>query len=165
PPWTLAGPWIFGQVCSSWRSLSIALPTLWTSITVFSNLEPRELRLLESQLARTASRPLELHIRFLGGGRPSPDFNIFLPVLVSQSARWRELHLEFNGDWRPHAAFTALGPSSFPLLQNLTFSGGGTEYLKNHDFFQHAPALRRVVLGRYGNYSARALPLPWPQLT
>ncbi|KAJ7645207.1 hypothetical protein DFH06DRAFT_1212674 [Mycena polygramma] len=146
----LAGPWIFGQVCSFWRALSINLPTLWASITVFSNLTPRELRLLKSQLARTVSTPLELHLRFLSSGRPSPDFNRFLAELVSHSARWRAIHLEFNSEWLPHAAFKLLGPFSLSLLQELTFSGEGTEFLVNYDFLQHTPALRRVVLGSYG---------------
>ncbi|KAJ6554876.1 hypothetical protein B0H19DRAFT_1154712 [Mycena capillaripes] len=60
----LGGPWIFSQVCSRWRTLAISLPTLWTDLTVSTNLLPREVTLLNIQLTRSGNAPLNLLIRF-----------------------------------------------------------------------------------------------------
>ncbi|KAJ7645213.1 hypothetical protein DFH06DRAFT_1426003, partial [Mycena polygramma] len=145
-PWILAGPWIFGQVCSSWRALSIALPTLWTSIAVFSNLTPRDLRLLKSQLARTATAPLELHIRFLWSGHPSSEFNRFLAELVSHSPRWRAIHLEFNDErvvlGNYGTATDTLRGVSRPWAQVTLYNAS---YHSASTHFRHLPAAVNLV--------------------
>ncbi|KAJ7906918.1 hypothetical protein B0H13DRAFT_2662635 [Mycena leptocephala] len=166
-PWILGGPWVFGQVCSHWRALSVSLPTLWTSITVFTTVSPRELSLLNIQLSRTGSAPLDLHIRFTSGTRFPPNFDLFdlfLARLVSYSARWRVLHLEFDGAWLPRAAFATLNGLTLPLLEELAFSGSGVSYIENYGFFTDAPALRRLVLRTRSLTSTRKITLPWAQL-
>ncbi|KAJ7664592.1 hypothetical protein DFH06DRAFT_1188131 [Mycena polygramma] len=163
-PRILASPWILGQVCSRWRALSVAFPALWTSISVSSNLMARHLTMLECQLRRTAAVPLNIYLRFGAAGCSSPEFDFFLPMLVSRSARWRELHLD-NTLWHPHKAFEALTSASLPLLESVVFSGGQPEYLENYALFQHAPALRSIALRSRGMHFIRKLPLPWTQLT
>jgi hypothetical protein len=177
-PWILGGPRVLGQVCSLWRAMALSLPTIWTSITVFSIIKPREFSLLNTQLARTAQEPLDVHIRFTeryideSWEACSDEFDLFLATLVSHSGRWRTLHLQFDTGWRPHEAFNALGPSTLPVLQELVFSGPGLKHVNpslNHvneyDFFKDAPALRRVVLGTRGMSLVGNIALPWAQLT
>ncbi|KAJ6557516.1 hypothetical protein B0H19DRAFT_1148025 [Mycena capillaripes] len=165
--WILAGPWIFAQVCSDWRALAISSPTLWTSIIHSTALSLRELPLLQTQLARSGSAPLDLLIRFTSGERSyrKEQFDVFLTALIAQSARWRVLHLDFEGAWLPQA-FAGLGRGKLPLLERLVLSGRNVCYLRNHhDFFKaHAPVLRHAVLGDLGVPSLPNTPLPWAQL-
>ncbi|KAJ6576056.1 hypothetical protein DFH09DRAFT_1150286 [Mycena vulgaris] len=167
-PWILGGPRVFVQVCSHWRAVALSLPTLWTSITVFSTITPREFSLLNTQLARTAQAPLDVHIRFTDENykkHSSYEFDLFLATLVSHSGRWRTLYLQFDVNWRPHAAFNALTPGTLPVLQELVFSGTGLYHIEKYDFFKDAPALRRVVLGTRGMSPVWNIALPWAQLT
>ncbi|KAJ7911265.1 hypothetical protein B0H13DRAFT_2660615 [Mycena leptocephala] len=161
-PWILGGPWVFGQVCSHWRALSVSLPTLWTSITVFTTVSPRELSLLNIQLSRTGSAPLDLHIRFT---HPLPEFDLFLPRLVSHSARWRMLHLEFNAGWLPSETFAALNGLALPLLEELALSGRGVSYFENSFSISDALVLRQLLLVAHSQAFTRKIALPWAQLT
>ncbi|KAJ7889729.1 hypothetical protein B0H13DRAFT_2666105 [Mycena leptocephala] len=166
-PWVLGGPWIIGQVCSRWREVALALPTLWTSITVANNLSPRQFFLLKTQLARTGSAPINLLIRFTSGARSQfseDEFDLFLAMLVSHSTRWRALHLEFDNGWLPPAAFAPLNGQTLPVLEELIFSGR-VRLIRNYDFFKSTPALRRVVLGSLGGPPMPDIPLPWAQIT
>ncbi|KAJ7722246.1 hypothetical protein B0H14DRAFT_3900460 [Mycena olivaceomarginata] len=153
-PWILGGPRVLGQVCSLWRAVALSLPTIWTSITVFSTTTPHEFSLLTTQLVRTAQEPLDVHIRFTSRLRTwerySDEFHLFLVTLVSHSRRWRTLHLQFDIHQRPYVAFNALGPGTLPILQELVFSGPGLNHINEYNFFKDAPALRRVVLGTRG---------------
>ncbi|KAJ7347498.1 hypothetical protein DFH08DRAFT_809238 [Mycena albidolilacea] len=168
-PWILGGPWVLGQVCSLWRAVALSLPTIWTSITVFTTIMPHEFSLLNTQLARTAQHPLDVHIRFtnrFGSWEPySDEFNLFLVTLMSHSRRWRTFHLQFDTKQRPHEEFNALGPGTLPILQELVFSGPGVYHVNKYDFFKDAPALRRVVLGTRGMSLVGNIALPWAQLT
>ncbi|KAJ7795212.1 hypothetical protein B0H13DRAFT_2511710 [Mycena leptocephala] len=148
----VSGPWILG----------VSLPTLWTSITVFTTVSPRKLSLLNIQLSRTGSAPLDLHIRFT---RPLPEFELLLPRLVSHSARWRMLHLEFNAGWLPGETFAALNGLALPLLEELALSGRGVSYFENSFSFSDAPVLRRLMLGAHSQAFTRKFALPWAQLT
>ncbi|KAJ7873683.1 hypothetical protein B0H13DRAFT_2280053 [Mycena leptocephala] len=166
-PWILGGPWVFGQVCSHWRALAVSLPSLWTSITVFATVSPRELRLLNIQLSRTESAPLHLRIRFTSTGHSPSEFDLFegfLARLVSQSARWRVLHLEFDGGWLPLPSFATLSGLTLPLLEELAFNGPGVSSIERYGFFTDAPPLRRVVLGARSRAAIQKIALPWTQL-
>ncbi|KAJ7722239.1 hypothetical protein B0H14DRAFT_3170192 [Mycena olivaceomarginata] len=168
-PWILGGPRVLGQVCSLWRAVALSLPSIWTSITVFSTTTPHEFSLLTTQLVRTAQEPLDVHIRFTSRLRTwerySDEFHLFLVTLVSHSRRWRTLHLQFDIHQRPYVAFNALGPGTLPILQELVFSGPGLNHINEYNFFKDAPALRRVVLGTRGMSLVGNIALPWTQLT
>jgi hypothetical protein len=167
-PWILGGPWVFGQVCSHWRALSVSLPTLWTSITVFTTVSPRELSLLNIQLSRTESAPLNLHIHFTSGTRFPSNFDLFdlfLARLVSYSARWRALHLDFIDGWVPDETIADLSGIALPLLEELALGGKGVSYFESDFSFADAPVLRRLVLGAHCQAFTRKIALPWTQLT
>ncbi|KAK6996644.1 hypothetical protein R3P38DRAFT_1954592 [Favolaschia claudopus] len=161
----LSGPWIFGQVCSQWRALALALPALWTPLTIFATtLTAREYNLLHVQLERTREAPLDLHIRFSYYSRK--EFDTLLHDLVNHSQRWRSLHFEADGSRAFESeAFSTLGPDSLPSLQELVFGGTRADTLAKYDFFKDAPALRRVVLGAQGGAQVWPIVLPWAQLT
>ncbi|KAJ7620720.1 hypothetical protein DFH06DRAFT_1305960 [Mycena polygramma] len=165
-PWILGGPWIPGQVCSAWRALAVSLPTLWTSITVTNTLSNPELHLLDIQLARSGTAPLDLFIRCTPWARFDPTpFASFMTALESQSSRWRTLQLQFASGCRPPAALEALGSLPLPLLEQVRFLGDGVSNLRNYSFLPNAPALRHVVLGDAGGPSIESISLPWHQIT
>ncbi|KAJ6471069.1 hypothetical protein C8R47DRAFT_1222296 [Mycena vitilis] len=166
-PWrSLTGPWAPGQVCSYWRTLSVSLPILWTSITVDHNMTEGELHLFDAQLTRTRTAPLDLFIRFNGTSRTGSPFFRALTALVSQSSRWRTLHLRFGSDLPLPTAFDEMCLQTLPLLEQITFGGDGLSQHRSYDFFRHAPALRGAVLGNEGVPSGvKTISLPWRQLT
>ncbi|KAJ7738283.1 hypothetical protein B0H14DRAFT_3898292 [Mycena olivaceomarginata] len=151
-PWILGGPRVLGQVCSLWYAVALSLPTIWTSITVFSTTTPHEFLLLTTQLVRTAQEPLDVHIQFTSRLRTwerySDEFHLFLVTLVSHSRRWCTLHLQFD----------------IHHVQ-LVFSGPGLNHINEYNFFKDAPVLRRVVLGTRGMSLLGNIALPWAQLT
>ncbi|KAJ7613621.1 hypothetical protein DFH06DRAFT_1484622 [Mycena polygramma] len=154
-----------GQVCSSWRTLSISLPILWTSITVDHNMTEGELHLFDAQLTRTGTAPLDLFIRFNGPSRAGSPFVRALTASVAGSSRWRTLHLRFGSDLPPPTAFDEMCLQTLPLLEQMTFGGDGLSQRRSYDFFRHAPALRGVVLGNEGVPSGvKTISLPWRQL-
>ncbi|KAJ7648722.1 hypothetical protein DFH06DRAFT_1423426 [Mycena polygramma] len=158
----LGVPWVFGQVCSHWRTLSTSLTALWTAITVSTRISARELPLLQMQLARTSAAPIDVTVVFDTARRrslrpqPSPEaFDDLLRRLLTHSARWRTLRMHFGIAAAAKTPQPVLRPETLTCLEALTFSGAH-------------PALRRVALGSFSISHIGLFPrlaLPWAQLT
>ncbi|KAJ6571164.1 hypothetical protein B0H19DRAFT_1129315 [Mycena capillaripes] len=174
----LGVPWVFGQVCSQWRTLSASLTTLWTSITVSTTILPRELPFLCTQLARTGSAPLDVFVRFTANPRRCPEtlhakpwdeaFNTFLRTLLPHSDRWRTLWIRFDGYPSPSANLTILYPQTLPNLEALTIDNIDKNVLSRSRFFDLSaptPALRRVAIDFLSDGLLADLQhLPWNRL-
>ncbi|KAJ7807337.1 hypothetical protein B0H14DRAFT_3483316 [Mycena olivaceomarginata] len=78
------------QVCGQWRAIALALPSLWTSITVSHALLEREIPLLTLQLKRSGDALLNVAISV---DRAAPDrpLEAFIPILMRHSARREKL--------------------------------------------------------------------------
>ncbi|KAK0457579.1 uncharacterized protein EV420DRAFT_503167 [Desarmillaria tabescens] len=91
-PHPFDAPWILGEVCSTWRSISRSYPSLWTNIDISRSCSLRPLLFIETYISLSGNLPLHLHIR-----RHVQDVKMdVLTRLASHSGRWSTLDLEIT---------------------------------------------------------------------
>lgn len=95
----LSSPWIFGQVCVAWRSLSFSSPSLWSRIIIddFYGLPgPKVEAALEIYLFRSKAHPLSFCLDSLTFPDPAGDFNpiTHLSIIVAHASRWTSVQLD-----------------------------------------------------------------------
>ncbi|KAL0574891.1 hypothetical protein V5O48_007063, partial [Marasmius crinis-equi] len=103
---TRKAPWVLGQVCRSWRLLSLSTPDLWTRIDVSWKHAPKtfhtdRIQSLETvflhQLERCGKQPLTISYR--SSSRPSSDRLLqedLLLHLYAQSSQWKHVSLKVD---------------------------------------------------------------------
>jgi len=81
------GP-VVAQVCSYWRSVSMALPDLWSTIYIScgNKLRPKRLLVANLHFARSANRPLTLYVYSL---RHHPEI---IDAIIPFSHRWERIN-------------------------------------------------------------------------
>ena len=81
------GP-VVAQVCSDWRSLSLALPDLWSTIYIScgNKLRPNRLLIANLHFARSGNRPLTLYVYSLR------YFAEIIDTIVPFSHRWERIN-------------------------------------------------------------------------
>ncbi|KAJ7753816.1 hypothetical protein B0H16DRAFT_763018 [Mycena metata] len=106
----LEAPVLLGQVCSSWRTISISTPLLWASLHIVEPILPREpsvsTQLLHAEkhaqriettkawLARSGECPLSLSFSSESrGGEGVDPRTIFFQVLILFARRWQHVRL------------------------------------------------------------------------
>ncbi|KAF7342853.1 hypothetical protein MSAN_02001400 [Mycena sanguinolenta] len=139
-PWILGGPWALGQVCGLWRAVALSSPTLWTSFTLSTRLWERELPLMNMQLERSGTAPLDVCLTF-AEGNPGP-FQTFLLNLTSHCGWWRKVRIE--GDL-----------SRTPILTDVVWNKVGPSGIQ--DLFDSAANISRLAILVV---SPRMVPLP-----
>ncbi|KAK6996929.1 hypothetical protein R3P38DRAFT_3068560 [Favolaschia claudopus] len=106
-------PLLLGHICSGWRSVAFALPTLWASIHIavdFVDSTEKEVAIVD-WLSRASPLPLAISID-CGRGR-----DVLIDTLIPFSSRWSSLHLRNtsqNDDFHRLAAVEA------PMLMDIT---------------------------------------------
>ncbi|EEB89405.1 hypothetical protein MPER_12498 [Moniliophthora perniciosa FA553] len=170
---TLRSPWVLGQVCRRWRSLTLSLPQFWTyfdigwkyadDVTEYdSQLEP----LLALQLQRCRDLPLTVSYYGEGADDPYASNQRLLMVLCSRSFQWANVTI--RGDI---AGFNHLLPyrGLFPYLQQLHLYMEEDEWDDEDEeayVFQDAPSLRQVTIaGDHAAFTSTSAQLPWTKIT
>ncbi|KAF8214083.1 hypothetical protein K438DRAFT_996183 [Mycena galopus ATCC 62051] len=180
-------PFVLLKVCTRWRDIALSTPRLWATLDVNVVSLRRGLcpgapssscewtRLAFGWLFRarksgipwsvTLRHPSELH----GDSHKfQPDLDFLRDIgLQLESLEVYGLAQEEEGAWDPYESrnFT---PGSFPLLKCLTIGPAPPERdLHNHwlAFFNDAPQLRQLNLGRILGPIENNSPFPWHQLT
>jgi len=96
--WTVdQPPWYLGHVCSTWRAIAGAYPSLWSPITVFHDKfyhheDTTPLAMLETQLLRSRNALLTVYFRWWMDG--ALDAAPILTVLPPHSNRWRSFEFQ-----------------------------------------------------------------------
>ncbi|KAJ7160057.1 hypothetical protein C8R46DRAFT_1285376 [Mycena filopes] len=123
-------PLLLGRICSSWRSISLSTPRLWTKLHFVQpnlRLPAAKIRIaqhLESAkmwLARSGQWPLSISLQVqddpqMIGGPPPP---LFLAEILPLASRWK--HIEFVTPPNIIKAVNQLTESSVPLLETVVF--------------------------------------------
>lgn len=163
---TLATPLLLSQVCSYWRNVCIATPTLWSSfhLRLTGNPSEKALDRQKTWLSRNGGVQLSMMIEAL-----EEDFDMsthpMTELLMSQCDRWRHLVLNMS-----FAALTGLAPVKHHLgsLRTLSINPNPNldinELWLSPDTFELAPHLHTVELGT-GALAPQTIKLPWGQLT
>lgn len=171
---TTQGPWVFGQICSTWRTAVLSFPRLWSHIAVndiflrglpaavLENASRKWTSIVQEILRRSGDSSLKLSIVASSDltGVPST----VMEVLVQQCHRWETAAFYlFPGD------ITTLNAvrGRLPRLESLDFVIYDTVTVPPPDFsldiFEDAPALRSLTL--FADARKYPLSLPWSQLT
>ena len=138
PPFTdsesdTAVPLRLGSVCSFWRTVAWANPSLWSSLSIRLN-DPTintQITLLRQWLCRSGDLPLSIRLvsedEIQWGARFTPATAI--QIVNEYSARWRNLDLRL-----PTSCYKYLPPSdaSLPLLTSLTLNPMGGQGERRH---------------------------------
>ncbi|KAL1666594.1 hypothetical protein GGF50DRAFT_50244, partial [Schizophyllum commune] len=84
----------FSRVCYAWRSISLATPQLWTSISFWLRGSDKWQNRFESELQLTQDYPLDVKVHHSNLDRSRMGSWL---LLTSQCRRWRTLTIHLNG--------------------------------------------------------------------
>ncbi|PPQ99842.1 hypothetical protein CVT24_009636 [Panaeolus cyanescens] len=138
-------PFQLMAVCRGWRSTVIALPELWTNITLI-NCNPRTESLLTMYLERSAERPLSI-VMFLC--YDNPDYCLqTMNLLRSHAPRWQEIDFRFMDSYSTQVQILHAADLHLPMLRKATLSFHPEIVQGAEVFLKHvlsAPALKSVT--------------------
>ncbi|KAJ6463152.1 hypothetical protein C8R47DRAFT_1225269 [Mycena vitilis] len=171
---TTVAPWYLGQISTRWREIALALPSLWSSITIlhrtyYSPVKPSLLPMVEAQLIRSADEPLDVHFEWR---RAEDDARPYLAALLHHSNRWVSFRLICCDQL--HALLQLLCPAKGRLSRLKTLDILDPDYDDPDatvlstalDTFSIAPALREVFFDKPTYYlPSPPLLIPWHQIT
>ncbi|KZP17880.1 hypothetical protein FIBSPDRAFT_608692 [Athelia psychrophila] len=155
-----SAPMVLGRVCSSWRTMALDMPSLWSAICVPKHTKLTVLPLLETWLERSESMPLSIEIH----GRSHDLPPALLDAFAAHSDRWQNVAL-----FLPNESTSALFSKpdlNLSMLSNLMIRQSG---LPQHRIAtnESATLLRSISLiaSRHGQVNTTYLDLSWAQLT
>ncbi|KAJ7218749.1 hypothetical protein C8J57DRAFT_1732202 [Mycena rebaudengoi] len=152
-----SSPWLVGRICSRWREIALALPELWTTVSINGYDGPNAhpsllLRWVKMLLHRSANQLLHIYL-----ASPSYGFDIspeVLEILADSSPRWETV--QTASEWfHPNGHMDRI-KGRLDRLKSLSFPYDFAQ----GELFAEAPQLRRLELpkGFAGDF-------PWAQLT
>ncbi|KAF8200048.1 hypothetical protein K438DRAFT_1823111 [Mycena galopus ATCC 62051] len=185
-------PVILGRICSSWRTISLSTPRLWSRLHIVEPTPARpwdtscpsldllqvksaqRLEVATAWLQRSGTCPLSISLesRFNYDITPplSPSSHVFLNTLISFASRWQNVSFAISP--LEAQSLLRLTEDDVPLLKSLEINerpgGPGPHYDAQWNISQgsilHAPTLSRFSL-HGGHVHSSSLPLRWSNLT
>ncbi|KAJ6594565.1 hypothetical protein B0H19DRAFT_1056835 [Mycena capillaripes] len=191
----LEAPVILGRICSSWRTISLSTPRLWSRLHIVEPTRPymynssyvpkpgafeakvaQRLEVANIWLRRSGNCPLSISLESnLDQGRtppftPSlsaPNTELFMNVIISFASRWQNIRLIL-----PPVALEALSrltESDVPLLQHLKLVQRPDSHSHPTTHLSHSSVLHGPSISKFSisgsSVDFRDLPLRWNQLT
>ncbi|KAF9465504.1 hypothetical protein BDZ94DRAFT_1307104 [Collybia nuda] len=167
-------PWILGHVCSHWRKILWASPSVWSNITI----ERRYLKKYSYQISRSPASPgsaIRESLSYIISRTTSPlsltikDGNADdrFPIILAYAGRFRCLSFDYISP-EALALLLNLHPNTFTLLEKFsatTFTRNNT-LIPNASPLETAPRLRSVnwCIMNIG-YISQCLLLPLEKMT
>ncbi|KAJ6594554.1 hypothetical protein B0H19DRAFT_65026 [Mycena capillaripes] len=187
----LEAPVILGRICSSWRSISLSTPRLWSRLHIVEPTRPayggwapgpglyeakvaQRLEVANAWLGRSGKCPLSISLEGpLDWGMAPSSSPAFSNLIVPFASRWQHIRLTIP-PLSLEAALSRLTENDVPLLKSLKIVQR-PDHANNNDTdgsrwsLSQSGVLRGPSLSRFsivGNdISASHLPLRWGQLT
>ncbi|KAF7372709.1 F-box domain-containing protein [Mycena sanguinolenta] len=92
-------PWVLTHVCSNWRAVALADPSLWSLIVVDFGVKRRyPLKMIGIQIER--ARSLEIHFDGSESRSSRPQIALF-DLLAKHAARWEDLSIKLTSHLVP----------------------------------------------------------------
>ncbi|KAJ7441753.1 hypothetical protein FB451DRAFT_96336 [Mycena latifolia] len=172
----LEAPVLLGRICSSWRSISLLTPRLWSRLHIVEppclynaahSLEKKLAQRLETTqmwLGRSGNCPLSISLQcndsFIWGSQYQ-----FIRALLPFASRWE--HISFTAPLSTLGFVSHLTEADVPMLKSVSLSetygnGGDAVRLDSFDFLR-APEISSFSL-KEGSTSPMELPLRWGSL-
>lgn len=160
-------PLLLGGVCRNWRTLSLALPRLWTALYLdlptTGTFDTQE-EILHAWIHRSHPFPISLWLwnDFLTDDVPAPFLRRLSHIIAENAERWRAIFVHFPSATRDWDHFNALVRCQMPALEELEISPQCVPWAPFRPEF--LPRLKELQI------PAGAMPdshrtLPWTQLT
>ncbi|KAF8128307.1 hypothetical protein K438DRAFT_1888700 [Mycena galopus ATCC 62051] len=186
-------PVILGRICSSWRTISLSTPRLWSRLHIVEPTRPyntpyrsagellrvktaQRLEVANAWLRRSGKCPLSISLEssfdhsitppLTPSPTPSPD--VFLDAVVSFASRWQKISLVIPKLAIP--VLLRLTENDVPLLKCLSIvQRSETPHPDAQSSISHARVFRAPTLSRLSlrgcNVRPLELPLQWSNLT
>ncbi|PBK58328.1 hypothetical protein ARMSODRAFT_983938 [Armillaria solidipes] len=154
---TNRGPWVFGRVCSHWRSIAFSRGKLWSSFSFTVRNTTSEdggeiipVRCYGTLLATVLAHSKALPLTFCVDFKDEAVGGILIPLLVSHIKRWRSVNIV-----SPRATFApqlrSVGMDGFwmeglPWMQLTELSIGSAAVWEVMDILRRCPQLRSLTL-------------------
>ncbi|KAJ6526969.1 hypothetical protein DFH09DRAFT_165321 [Mycena vulgaris] len=180
-------PVLLGRICSSWRSMSLSTPRLWTKLHIVEPTRPygpvsaamsfeekvaQRLETTKGWLERSGQCPLSIslessHDHPPGTSSPtSQQTRRFLQVLIPFASRWQ--HISFSTPPLVLDALSLLTEADVPILKTVALYQRPDQEPHLHGWGLFG-MLRGAQINGFSmsgsNFSASELPLRWSQLT
>ncbi|KAJ6594527.1 hypothetical protein B0H19DRAFT_1225651 [Mycena capillaripes] len=190
----LEAPVILGRICSSWRTISLSMPRLWSRLHIVEPARPygswnpglyeakvaQRLEVAHAWLGRSGTCPLSISLEGPHDHDMTPPLtptppsitDLFSNVLVPFASRWQHIRLALP-PLSVEATLSRLTENDVPLLNSLKIiqrpnhpnsNPDGTRWSLSQSGVLHGPSLSRFSVT--GNdTNASTFPLRWNQLT
>ncbi|KAJ7933927.1 hypothetical protein B0H13DRAFT_686331 [Mycena leptocephala] len=181
-------PVILGRICSSWRTISLSTPRLWSTLHIVEPTRPyssspglyeakivQRLEVANAWLRRSGTCPLSISFESNLGDMtppltpslsPSSNTNLFLNVLVPFAHRWQSIRLVTSQ--LALETFSRLTEKDVPLLEHLKIVQR-SDHRDNNSRWCLSGILGGSSLVKFSfsgsNIVTSDLPLRWNQLT
>ncbi|KIM91617.1 hypothetical protein PILCRDRAFT_810904 [Piloderma croceum F 1598] len=155
-------PLLLGQVCSSWREITLSTPALWSSICLGGcerEFSLAQIPLVETWLRRSGNLPLSIQICHPA----TPTSSHFLDILIPFSSRWYNLDLHLPQS----LAERIVGNNDLPVPTLTTLSLWVSTLLRADKpllFSRKAISLRNITL-LVETLIPSLFNFPWAQIT
>ncbi|KAK7001459.1 hypothetical protein R3P38DRAFT_2558783, partial [Favolaschia claudopus] len=110
-------PLLLGRICSRWRSIAFALPTLWSSLHIhvdYVKWRRKRIAAVDEWLKKTSQVPLSISLQG-NDGLGSNDDAAVVDILTRHSSQWASLRLYKLSN----AALISLAAENAPALSNI----------------------------------------------
>ncbi|KAJ7150107.1 hypothetical protein C8R43DRAFT_1068046 [Mycena crocata] len=172
-------PVLLGRICSSWRSISLSTPRLWSKLHIVDTSRPiwasavvqrmyevkRRQRLETTKMWLSRSGQCPVSISLLGGTEYEANSADFIHALLPFAPRWENIDLAIRGT--EFKALSHLGKSDVPMLKSFGIvethhlGGGRWDSLR----FVHGSLLSSLSINSEALSASLLLqPLQWERL-